>query len=121
MIELKTYIRKPFPVQGVLVTNENMEELATWCKGEIKTEKHRGVEKKFIDVPVKNKILDKQSKAYVGYWLLFGGKGFKVYTNRAFQTCFVPQDEDKVASYPGEVGVGELPLFGPPECVGAGE
>lgn len=116
MIELKTYIRKPFPVQAVLVTEENMEELAAWCKGEILTERRDRTEKRYIKVPVKNNLSENQTKARSGYWLLFGGKGFKVYTSRAFNACFEEKVEEVTTFHHYNT-----PLFNPPECVGAGE
>jgi hypothetical protein len=32
------YVRKPFEVEAVQVTEENLEEVAQWCHGELQTE-----------------------------------------------------------------------------------
>jgi hypothetical protein len=97
-IETKGYSRKPFHVDAVQVTEENMEEVAAWCKGEIRTSKktirndeNEITERKeipFIKVEVHRPLNDRQTKAYAGDWVLLSDAGFKVYTQRAFDNAF---------------------------------
>lgn len=91
MLHPKTYIRKPFPVQAERVTNQNMNQVALWCGGELKgLGEHDGRWGPFIEVDVVNPDANKprQSQAFVGDWVLKSDKGFKVYTNRSFEKSF---------------------------------
>jgi hypothetical protein len=65
------------------------EELAAWCQGEIvRDEKQTGHRKRHIKVRVHNPKHPRQSKAFVGDWILYTDKGYKVYTNMAFRQSF---------------------------------
>jgi hypothetical protein len=89
MIQPTKYARKPFVVTAVEVTEENMKEVANWCKGRIETEGELPNMKQFIKVNVRGLSSERQSKAYVGDRVLCSNPGnFKVYTARAFQNCF---------------------------------
>lgn len=94
-----TYYRKPFPVQGVQVTLDNMNEVAAWCKGEVLTTPPRSAsagstgQKTYIKVPVSHPKNVKQTTAFPGDWVLAAGYGsFKVYTNTAFNNTFDPAE-----------------------------
>jgi hypothetical protein len=95
MLQLAKYVRKPFDVNAVKVTADNFEEVAQWCGGEIEESEGfegRGVQR-FIRVPVKRPLSDRQTCAYVGDWVLSalrGPAGFKVYTPKAFNSSFDP-------------------------------
>lgn len=80
------YVRRPFEVRGVQVTEENMPQVAEWCNGTIETTPD-GV--KFVKVNVKNPIDERQTLAFVGRWVLYSQNGgYKVYTDRAFRSSF---------------------------------
>lgn len=104
----KQYMRKPFSVDAVQVTEENMQSLAEWCQGDIRTT-DRG--DKFIKVRVHNPLTERQTKAFVGDWVLYAGKGYKVYTDKAFKTSFDVAETNyfagsNVISIPGHGGAG---------------
>lgn len=81
------YERKPFPVDAVRVTEENMAAVRKWCDGRI--EKVEGSDVKCIFVRVANPATDRQNKAMVGHWLVYmPGSGYKVYTHQAFKRTF---------------------------------
>lgn len=84
------YIRKPLYVDAVRVTQANFDEMAEWCEGEVQYEAvpGKGTGKKFIRIRVSYPKNPRQTKAYVGDWLLHTEKGFKVYTNKAFRLSF---------------------------------
>jgi len=75
-----------------------MEEVAEWCKGEVRTEEHTNSAKgrttidRFIKVRVHRPLNERQTKAYVGDHILYAGTSFKVYTNKAFTSNFDPVD-----------------------------
>jgi hypothetical protein len=131
MIETQQYVRKPLYVDAVRVTNANFEEIATWCQGEVlQDEVARGHSaKKYIKVRVHNPKNPRQTKAFVGDWLLYTERGYKVYTNKAFHASFDPTvatttlienvevtSVGPVAANPSpETGVGPILGVGEPE------
>lgn len=86
MIEVKRYARMPFEVEGLIVTAQNMPEVATWCDGELVEEE---VGRWYIKVEVQRVLNERQRRAYIGDWILKAGTGFKVYTGKAFDKSFV--------------------------------
>jgi hypothetical protein len=88
------YARKSFQVEAVKVTFENIEDLASWCGGEIETQETRVKNviqiEKFIRVPVTRPANEKQTRAYIGDYILKSDNSFKVYTERAFLKSFEP-------------------------------
>ena len=84
------YIRKPLYVAAVRITNGNFEEIAAWCQGEILQDDApgQGTGKQYIHVRVHNPKNTRQTKAFVGDWLLYTERGYKVYTNKAFHASF---------------------------------
>lgn len=91
-LQISTYQRKPFFVEAVRVTEENISELAEWCSGEAKESK-TDAGGSFIKVKVHRPLNERQTRAYPGDWVLYAGTGYKVYTDQAFQKCFVAQPE----------------------------
>lgn len=105
----ETYTRKPFEIEAVKVTEENMEDVAKWCGGEIQTTESG---KRFIKVDVTRPLSDKQTRAFAGDWTLRVKNSFKVYTNKAFVHCFdkgtikanyVPDNQPTLFDAPVEV------------------
>lgn len=90
----KTYIRKPLTVEAVQATADNFEEVARWCFGTIlNTTDHSKAKaldpaNQFISVRVNNPKTDRQSQAFVGDWILYTDRGYKVYTTKAFESNF---------------------------------
>jgi hypothetical protein len=97
-IDTETYIRKPLYVEAVRVTEENFDEIRAWVSG--KVEKDSG--KKFIRVFVKDPKVPRQSKAYVGDWILWTERGgHKVYTPKAFEASFDKVESPVIEATPG--------------------
>lgn len=100
MIATAKYTRKPFDVDAVQVTEDNIDEVAKWCMGEVRTfqtePNDEGVtrEQKYIKVRVHRAMNERQTKAFVGDWILYAGTGYKVYTPAAFAKCFQPVGEN---------------------------
>lgn len=90
MIETTKYSRKSFDVDAVLVTEENINEVAEWCGGEVRYTKPRPDRESnpYVKVRVFRPMGERQTRAYVGDWVLYAGTGYKVYPDKAFQTCF---------------------------------
>ena len=95
-METAKFVRKPFEVEAVQVTAENIEEVAAWCFG---TVEHSGdntlKDDRYISVRVQHPISARQTKAFIGDWVLYSGKGFKCYNPNAFKKNFVPAEEGR--------------------------
>lgn len=89
-IETTKYVRKPFEVEAVQVTEENIEEVKDWCQGTLMSDN-----RPFIKVRVARALNERQTKAYPGDWVLYAGTGFKVYTSKAFHKTFERHSKTK--------------------------
>ena len=90
-VETQKFIRKPLYVDAVRVTAQNFDEIAAWCQGEVETEEvppGSGTYKKFIKVRVHLPKNPRQTKAFIGDWVLYTERGYKVYTNGPFRKSF---------------------------------
>lgn len=96
-MNVQQFSRKSFTVEGVQVTSENMAEVAEWCKGSIYDDKrpeNNTTDPRFIKVRVDNPLTERQTMAFVGDWVLFAGKGYKVYNDMAFRKSFDPKESN---------------------------
>jgi len=92
-LQLEEYERNPYIVKAIQVTAENMEAVAKWCGGNIQKTK---AGTKYISVKVHNPLTPRQTKAFVNDWVLFA-KGYKVYTQHAFQASFKKREVQVVS------------------------
>lgn len=97
-MQTAVYARKSFNVEAVQVTQENIEEVANWCGGQIK-ENRDGAP--YIKIDVKRALNERQRRAYLGDWVLLrqDGDTFKVYDDKAFGKCFDAVNEAPDAPY----------------------
>jgi hypothetical protein len=92
-VETTKYVRKPFYVEAVLVTDLNMKAVATWAGGELQQKDG----KEFIYLKnVSNSPVDRQTKAFAGDWILLANRSFKVYTEKSFLRNFEAAPEIKL-------------------------
>lgn len=91
------YVRKPFEVEAVQVTEDNIGDVADWCDGELRSTAENIP---FVKVKVHRPLTTRQTRAFVGDWILYAGRGFKVYTTKAFETSFEKADEGEVIVNP---------------------
>lgn len=89
-MKTQSFQRKPFQVEAIQVTEENLTQVAEWCQGTLETEGDLPGMKQLIRVKVKHPLNARQTKAYVGDWVLKAGEGFKVYNQVAFDKSFEP-------------------------------
>lgn len=90
------FVRKPLYVDAVRVTEENFIDIARWCFGEIGNIDETPIDhtaevqptKQFIHVRVHNPKNSRQTRAFVGDWILYTERGYKVYTTKAFEANF---------------------------------
>ena len=90
------------PVDAIRVTNENMDQVAAWVKGEVKVyfgstnnilDENAG--KLCIELSVSHPTGRRKAKAFAGDWIVSVKGSFKVYNHRAFTSTFkeLPNDE----------------------------
>jgi hypothetical protein len=84
------FIRKPFHVEAVQITEENILEVGAWCEGKVQTHPKTG--NRFVKVKVYRPISARQTMAFIGDWVIQSATGFKVYPDYAFQKYFVAND-----------------------------
>lgn len=103
-METAKFARVPFMVEAVQVTPDNMEEIANWTMGEIRTRrpiKERGETEDvfYVKVDVLRPSSERQTRAYNGDWVLLHENGsWKVFSEQAFAKCFVLAEEDMTAA-----------------------
>jgi hypothetical protein len=109
MVQTTRYVRKPFYIDAVQVTDANINDVAKWCGGEVRTADNST----FVKVRVHRPLNERQTQAFPGDWVLYAGTGFKVYTPKAFNKSFVlARDANK--DEPVELRVTETPADGTP-------
>jgi len=105
-LEVKQYQRRSYEVDAVLVTEENLEAVAKWCGGDVRTH----VDKlKYIKVRAFRPMNERQSKAFVGDYVLYAGTGYKVYTANAFNSSFVAGTDALINHWPDQLEFKEPP------------
>ena len=91
-MKVQKFARKVFFVDGVEVTKENLEEVAEWCGGSVKTTTAKPEEnleaQPYVKVPILKYVNERQTKAFVGDVVTKSGNQFKVYTASAFRKSF---------------------------------
>lgn len=101
-LTIRKFTRNPFEVDAVQVTEDNFEQVAAWCGGSIVTvhevrEENALIElppKRYISVPVTRPMNKRQTEAYLGSWVVWADRGFKVYGNRPFTKSFSEKLEE---------------------------
>jgi hypothetical protein len=100
-METQKFQKKPLIVEAIQVDEGNFLEVANWSQGTIRnvdgsevftelTDDPMPSSGRYIHVRVLNPMHDRQTKAFVGDWVLYAGRGFKVYKDRAFKGTFLP-------------------------------
>jgi hypothetical protein len=89
-INPKTYSTIPTEVEAIQITAENIEEVAKWCKSEIRNTVATDTvpAQRYIKVKVYRPLDDEQTKGTIGKWVSKRGNSFKVYTDKAFVAGF---------------------------------
>lgn len=107
-VTTKQYSKKPLFVEAVRVTRRNFADLTKWCDGKVEIEgadhhKHPGA--KYIKIDAHNPLNARQTKAFVGDWILQSERGFKVYTHQSFCESFdLVVELEHTPVYPREDG-----------------
>ena len=84
-LNIQEFVRNPITVKAIQVTEENMEAVAEWCEGRIKSLPDKGLH---IKVDVIRPLNIWQTRGFPGDWILESPTGFRVYTDEAFSKQF---------------------------------
>jgi len=87
-MEFTTFVRKPFVVEAVEVTEENIAEIAPLV-GTL-SQKEDGTP--FI--AVNRKLVPNVFRVYPGFWMTRMGDNIHCYTKKLFASQFIEQDQD---------------------------
>ena len=87
-MEFSEFIRQPFKVEAVQVTDENMEELCKLIGLEIKSTKGSRY------ILVDRRIVPLGTKAFVGSWVTRMGPKLRCYPNHIFVKQFLPMTDE---------------------------
>lgn len=119
-VTTKQFMKKPLYVEAIRITRRNFPEVVEWCEGRVRTERAdapQNANKKFIKIEAHNPINSRQTKAFIGDWVLKTERGFKVYTHVSFVQSFDETAElEGQRAYPYEEG--DFVIIGP-ECFSA--
>lgn len=93
-ITFDRFIRTPFAVDAVLITTENIDELAKLV-GDVRT---KGDEKY---IALDRRIVPNVGRAYVGWWLTRLGDNLRCYSPKVFKEQFMemPDEQEVLFSF----------------------
>lgn len=93
-MQFDTFVRKPFTVEAVEVTRENMHEISMLIEGELIEEDG---EDPFIRV--NSRKTPNLHKVKLGAWLSKMGEKYRVYSKEVFMSGFEPTDYAQMESW----------------------
>lgn len=87
-MEFTEFVRRPFKVEAIRITEENIDEIAALI-GEVKVHNKSG--EKFILLD--KRIVPSMARAFVGWWVTKFNDNLRVYSNKIFLEQFTVCDE----------------------------
>lgn len=88
-LEFQPFVRKPFNVQAIEVTRDNLEQIATELGlGEVKVKE--GTNTRYIQV--NPAVIPNVSGIFPGFWVTKMGNNMRCYTRRIFFEQFMEMD-----------------------------
>jgi hypothetical protein len=87
-MEFTTYVRKPFIVQAVEITAENITEVAKYI-GDVR-EREDGTKYILVD----ERLVPNVGRVYPGFFMTKIGENVHCYSRRIFREQFVKEDEN---------------------------
>lgn len=98
-LDIRKFTQKPFYVDAVQVTADNMAAVAEWCDGKVCTPEMPD-EAPYVKVSVIRPTHLRQTQAFERDWVLRTESGFKVYNPKAFNRSFTETVEPEGESDP---------------------
>lgn len=85
-LQYEEYVRKPYVLKAVLITRENIEEIAPM----IGSLQHKKGGRPYIEV--NRQVVPVLTKVYVGYYMTIKGTSIRCYSPRTFREEFVQNE-----------------------------
>lgn len=89
-MEMTKFVRKPFEVDAIQITEENINELAEF----IGTIRKKNDEDGSVYIQVDRRLIPNIDRVFPGYWFTRMGNNARCYSEKIFSTTFVPVDEN---------------------------
>lgn len=86
-MEFSTFVRKPFVVEAVEITSENINEVAKYI-GDVR-EREDGT----LYILVDRRLVPNVFKVYPGFFMTKMGENIRCYSRKIFKEQFVEEDE----------------------------
>jgi hypothetical protein len=104
MMITQKFERRPFYVDAVQVTADNIEDAARWCGGDVRNSARDrdNQTEQYVKVRVYRPLNPRQTQAFLTDWILFAGTGYKVYTDKAFKNSFILAEEEHMEDVSSE-------------------
>lgn len=90
-MEFTTYVRKPFVVEAIEITTENIEDVAKYV-GDLK-EKEDGTPYILVD----RRLVPNVFRVYPGFYMTKMGENIRCYSKKVFTDQFVQKDDSMQA------------------------
>lgn len=91
-MDFTTFVRKPFVVEAVEITTENIEEVAKYI-GDVR-EREDGTKYILVD----RRLVPNVFKVYPGFFMTKMGENVRCYSRKIFKEQFIEKD-DKIAPW----------------------
>lgn len=91
-LEFTTFVRKPFTVQAVRITESNIEEVAEFV-GEVR---YLDEAQKKPYIHVNRRLVPYVLKVFPGFWMTRLGDEIRCYANKVFHEQFIESDNHVV-------------------------
>lgn len=88
MPEFTDYVRKPFKIEAVQITDDNMDELCELVGKEVQSKGNTRY------IVLNKRIIPNGFRAYVGWWVTQMGDQLRCYPNRIFHDQFTAMNEE---------------------------
>lgn len=86
-MEFTTFVRKPFVVEAIEITTENIDEAAKYI-GDVR-EREDGTKYILVD----RRLVPNVEKVYPGFFMTKMGENIRCYSRKIFKEQFVEKDE----------------------------
>lgn len=91
-LDYKEFVRRPFAVEAVEITLENMEEVAKLI-GTVR--KHKDI----LYISIDGRVVPNVKKAYVGWWMTLMDNNYRVYSPKLFKSEFLAYEESMTFTF----------------------
>ena len=88
-MEFTRFVRKPFVVEAIEITAENIEEVAKYV-GDVRVEEDDGTKYILVD----RRLVPNVFRVYPGFFMTKMGRNVRCYSRKIFREQFVEEDED---------------------------